>query len=184
MLFISILDQLQLLDSYKRKRVIVVGIGNGFEGKLLYSEIERLSILDIAPNSLNQANMLLPHANPIHNAAEKMTSILNNSFDLYISLRTYQSTYFDIHNSLLEAKRVLTQNGSIIISVVCGYKNDSDKIVYGLYNPYTGVLETERPLIYIKSIEHKLINIGFKIVGTMETQTEIFLYAVCKCIGI
>ena len=50
-------------------------------------------------------------------SAEDLTSIKSLSIDLYISLRTYQSTLLDIKESLHEAYRVLAEGGGIVISI-------------------------------------------------------------------
>jgi ubiquinone/menaquinone biosynthesis C-methylase UbiE len=175
--FTDILRQLNILNDYRNQSVVVVGVGNGIEGKMLYSDINDLSIIDIAPNSLYQAQQLLPQAKAFQERAEQLTSIPDNVFDLYISLRTYQSTYFDIPVSLQEAKRILKDNGIIIISIACGYLNNENKFVYGLLNPYSGILEDNRPSLFLNIIEQHLIQLKFIILGVKKTQTEIFIYA-------
>jgi len=175
--FFYVLKQLNIYNIYKYQDVIIVGIGNGLEGELLYSDIKSLVLVDIAPSSLNQAQELLPQSKIYQERADKLFSIPDNSFDTYISLRTYQSTYFDIPSSLLEARRILKDNGSIIISIACGYISENNKFTYGLYNPYNGILEHDRPNMFIDTIKQNFIKLGFRIVGMKNIQTEIFIYA-------
>jgi len=175
--FIDILKQLNIINIYKNQDVIIVGIGNGFEGKMLYMDIKKLVLVDIAPDSLNQAQKFLPQSTTYQEGADKLTSILDNSFDLYISLRTYQSTYFDIQASLQEAKRILRNNGVVIISIACGYTNDKNEFVYGLFNPHNGILEKDRPDMFLNTIKQHLMKLEFKIIGIKKIQSEIFIYA-------
>ena len=44
-------------------------------------------------------------------------TIPDNSIDLYLSLRTYSSSLFDIRRSIAEAKRVLRSGAAIVISI-------------------------------------------------------------------
>lgn len=90
----SILDEMSISNFYKRK-ILVVGIGNGLEGKELYLDCENLTAVDIGEKSLKRAGKILPKAKMIKTEAENLHDIATNSQDIYISLRTYQSTYFD-----------------------------------------------------------------------------------------
>lgn len=175
--FFSILKQLCIFDFYQRQNVVVVGVGNGSEGEMIYNNIDNISIVDIAPKSLDKAKEILPHAKTFQNFSDRLVSFTDSSFDLYVSLRTYQSTYFNILASLKEAKRILKKNGSIIISIACGYLNSENNFVYGLYNPHNGQLEKERPDLYVNTILKRLQQLGFTVVGTSKIPSEIFIFA-------
>jgi len=176
--FWDVLEELGMLATYKNKKVIVVGIGNGHEGKILYSDVRNLVIVDVAPKSLKRAQTILPHSEVYQTESSKLEAFADNSFDLYISLRTYQSTYFDISASLQEAKRVLKSNGAIVISIASGYLDKNGELAYGLFNPHRGVLEKDRPDLFLKIIQQHLTILDFIIVGTKKMPSEIFIYAV------
>ena len=176
--FNKILEELNLIVSYENKDVIVVGVGNGFEGKMLYNKIKNLTIVDIAPQSLCRAKSVLYQAKAYQEDASNLASIMHDSFDLYISLRTYQSTYFDIRGALREAKRVLKSNGVIILSVACGYINKNKEFIYGLFNPHSGFLDKDRPDLFLNTIKNELEQSNFKVVGIKKIPAEIFIYAV------
>jgi len=174
--FFNILNQLGINEIYKKQNVIVVGIGNGNEGRLIYDKIKYLTIIDIASDSLKQAQSIFPHATAYKLNASNLYLFDKSIYDLYISLRTYQSTYFDILKSLKEAKRILRTKGLIIISIPCGYFNNNE-LISGMYNPHNGILEKERPDTFIEKIIHDLKEIDFKIIGLNKIPTEIFIYA-------
>lgn len=176
--FWGILKDLNIEKSYKNKKIIIVGIGDGSEGKFLYRKVKNLVITDIAPNSLCRARQILPHAKVYQEEASNLKSMVNNSFDLYVSLRTYQSTYFDISKSLQEAKRILKNNGAIIISVACGYINKRNEFIYGLFDPHNGNFEINRPDFFLQIIRNNLEKLSFKIIGIKKIISEIFIYAI------
>ncbi len=178
--FSYVLNQLGLLDVYRNLNIIVVGVGNGVECEMLYSDIKNITIIDIAPESLNQSKCILPNAKSYQEFADNLQSVADSKFDLYLSLRTYQSTYFNIYSSLKEAKRVLKKNGAIIISIACGYLNEENDIVYGLFNPHNGLLEKERPTLFVEDVIKYLKELEFDIIDTKKISTEIFIYAF-KC---
>ena len=174
--FLSILKKLKINKIYNELEVIVVGVGNGIEGELLYSKIKKLTITDIAPLSLSRAYELLPHSNALKIDASNMRELKDSFYDLYISLRTYQSTYFNITQSLKEAKRLLNSSGHIILSIACGYINE-DKYSFGLFNPHNKQLEEARPEYFVKKIQDTLNQLKFKNIGNVSTPSEIFIYA-------
>lgn len=175
--FLEILKQVGITD-LGVKKIIVVGIGNGLECKLLFNDVRDISIVDIAPHSLRKAKDVLPQATAYQCLASDLNAFFDCSFDLYVSLRTYMSTYFDIPTSLMEANRVLITGGIIIISVACGYVDNVGKYCYGLYNPYTGLLEESRPDMFAEIIIDNLKMLNFKNIRIKKTFTEIFIFAV------
>jgi len=175
--FGQILEELSIYSRISNLKVVVVGIGDGLEGEMLYNRIDDLTIVDIAPNSLNNAKSQLPYATSHMTGAENLEFASDSQFDVYISLRTYQSTFFDIFGSLKEAKRVLKHDGAIVVSVASGYLDANNGFIHGLYNPFTKVFEKDRPDIFLNYIEYCLIALGFAIIGIKRILTEIFIYA-------
>jgi SAM-dependent methyltransferase len=98
-------------------RALVVGVGNGNERPKLYRRFKRLTICDISPASLRTASRVLEPADTRHAAAEDLAFAKNGDFDLYISLRTFQSSFFNIRHAAFEANRALRRAGVAIISI-------------------------------------------------------------------
>lgn len=164
------------IHTLQRQRTLVVGIGNGQEGKLLYSEIEDLTIVDIAPESLKKANELLSPKKAYVLNAENLYKISDNSIEAYISLMTYQSTFFDINKALSEAYRVLKSDGVIILSIACGFLKSENVYISGLINPINKSIDRNRPFDIIDRIRKKLIELNYSSVGIRTTPSEIFIY--------
>ena len=89
---------------------------------------------------------------------------------------TYQSTYFDINKALREAFRVLKPNGSIILSISCGYMKNDHVYINGIAN-YSGFIDRNRPFDLIEKIRRKLTSLDFISVGIKTTPSEIYIYA-------
>lgn len=108
-----------------------------------------------------------------------MYSIPDKIYDLYVSLRTYNSSFFDIKEALLEAYRVLKYNGVIIISVANGFLySEQNCIIPGLILPGTEFIDIYRGMDTTKQICTELIHAGFKNIQIFPTNTEIYLSAV------
>jgi SAM-dependent methyltransferase len=98
-------------------RALVVGIGNGNERPRLYSRFQKLTITDVSPTSLSRCEPIFPRAITQHAAAEDLAFAQDGEFDIYISLRTFQSSFFNIRHAAFEANRVLRRGGIAVISV-------------------------------------------------------------------
>ena len=159
----------------KKLKTLVVGIGNGHEGRYLFEGISDLIIVDIAPKSLRSAKKILTPKEAYLLNAQDLKKIHDSSIDAYISLLTYQSAYFDIHKSMLEANRVLKNDGIIVISVSCGYiKND--EYFDGIFDQEMGGINRIRPYEISIIIMKELISLNFAKVGIISTPSEIFIY--------
>lgn len=173
--FNDILNELNI-GSLNHLRTLVVGIGNGHEGKYLYSDIEDLTLVDIAPKSLEKAKNLLKPQNAYVLNAQDLYEIESSSIEAYISLMTYQSTYFDIDKALIEAYRVLKTNGIIILSVACGFMKEEHVYIDGLINPKNNLIDRNRPFDLTEIIRKRLISFGFVSLGIRTTPSEIYIY--------
>lgn len=98
-------------------RALVVGIGNGNERPRLYERFKKLSITDVSPESLRRAEAIFPKAEKCVAAAEDLHFAQDGAFDIYIALRTFQSSFFNIRHAAFEANRVLRRGGIAVISV-------------------------------------------------------------------
>lgn len=176
------LSRLGITD-IKNIDVLDVGIGNAYASQVLLNNCASLTGVDISHEALNYAKNKLPNATLKVGSAEDLREIDSFSKDLYISLRTYQSTLFDIKESLHEAYRVLANGGGIVISIPNMFlkKNDEGKIVgvlHGLIPPASTSPSVEFAMSIAEKIQEYLKLLGFKNVEVYkESPFEIFVGA-------
>lgn len=162
-------------EDFAKRKIVNVGIGNGLEGQGLFEEVSQLLIVDIAPKSLERAKRVLPNARAFLAPAEDLCEIATGSQDIYISLRTFQSSYFGISSAINEAYRVVRQGGLIIISIANGFLVNGS-LISGLVIPKTSVVDKDRPFIVADQIRAKLSKLQFEEVGIRTALGEIFIY--------
>jgi pyrimidine deaminase RibD-like protein/SAM-dependent methyltransferase len=170
----SILVEMGAPD-YPKRKLIVVGIGNGLEGKELYTNCENLIAVDIGKKSLQRALKILPQAKIITAQAEDLKTIESCSQDIYISLRTYQSTYFDRRAALREAYRIVRQGGIVLISVANGFL-EHDSIIPGLLIPGTNTVDRNLGFRIADQIRSRLSILNFEEIGMRTSLDEIYVY--------
>jgi SAM-dependent methyltransferase len=161
---------------FNKRHIIDVGIGSGFEGVDLLDSVQHLTAVDIAKKSLNNARQRLPEAKLVINEAENLMDIQTNSQDIYISLRTYQSAYFDVAGAIREAYRVIRQGGLIIISVVNGYVGPGGDLILGELFPKSNIVDWNRPYEVIDQIRRKMTFLRFEGIGIRTGFAEIYVY--------
>jgi len=170
----SILAEMGLTDFSKRK-IVVVGIGNGLEGEELYANCERLVAVDIGERSLQQARKVLPVASIYRLSAENLKDLSSASKDIYISLRTYQSSYFDRNAALREAYRVVRQGGIVIISIANGFL-EQGSIIPGLLIPGTAVVDRNLGFQIADQVRRRMSLLRFEEIGMRTSIDEIYVY--------
>lgn len=170
----SILAEMGAPDFPKRK-IIVVGIGNGLEGKELYANCENLTAVDIGERSLQRAAKILPRAIRIKAPAEHLSEIPTSSQDIYISLRTYQSSYFDRNAALREAYRVVRQGGIVLISIANGFL-EQGSIIPGLLIPGTAVVDRNLGFQIADQVRSRMSLLKFEEIGERTNLDEIYIY--------
>lgn len=160
--------------------VLDVGIGNGLEAPSLFKDTANLIAVDISEKSLLKAKISFPTLKSVHNAAENMLDIETGSVDVYISLRTYQASLFDISLALREAQRVLRSTGVIVVSVANGFvdlDNNVKKVVRGLLIPGSRrIVDKNTPRRIADQIVEKLTDLGFENVGYSSGKTDIYVW--------
>jgi len=162
-------------SDYPKRRVLVVGIGNGLEGEELYATCTNLTAVDIGRKSLEKAKKILPNANFIIADAEDLKKTSDGSEDIYICLRTYQSTYFDRDAALREAYRVVRQGGVVLISIANGFL-EQGAIIPGLLIPGTSFVDPNLGFQIADQIRNKMSVLRFEEIGLHTTFDEIFVY--------
>jgi pyrimidine deaminase RibD-like protein/SAM-dependent methyltransferase len=170
----SILADMGAAD-FPKRRVLVVGIGNGLEGRELYADCTRLTAVDIGERSLERARKILPKATLCRAAAENLGMIRSTSQDIYISLRTFQSTYFDRNAALREAYRVVRQGGIVLISVANGFL-EQGSIIPGLLIPGTAVVDRNLGFEIAGQIRTRMSLLRFEEIGLCTSLDEIYIY--------
>lgn len=160
------------------QNIINVGVGSGIEAKVLFSNCVCVTFVDIAQAGLNALQAAIPSARFVVSSADDLPFISNCCYDLYISLRTYNSSFFDIKEAISEAHRVLKPGGAIIVSVANGFLcPDRHCIIPGLITPGTEFVDIYRGMDTIKLIHTEFIKVGFKNIQVFAANTEIYLSA-------
>lgn len=163
------LTDLSLLD---------VGIGNGNSVTNIFIHVKNLNGTDISYKALEYAKNNLPNLKYLDNCAEELIDIKTGSIDLYVSLRTYQSTLFDVRAAMTEAYRVLRQEGVIIISIPIMFLKDDGTILTGLIRPGDVEPNMEYAFEVAKRISNLLEILNFKNINTYyNSPFEIFIGA-------
>lgn len=158
--------------------IINVGVGGGHEAIILFSNCTSITFVDIAYGGLKIIEDQIPGAKTICASAGNLSTIPDGSHDLYISLRTYNSSFFDIQQAIKEAKRTLRSNSVIIISVANGFLCPEQQcIIPGLIVPGTEFIDIYRGMDTAKQVQSAFLQSEFKEIQLYPTNTEIFLSA-------
>jgi len=171
------------ISEVKNIEVLDVGIGNAYASQVFLSRCANLTGVDVSQEALNYAKDKLYDANLQIGSAEDLTNIKPFTVDLYISLRTYQSTLFDIKESLHEAYRVLAKGGGIVISIPIMYLKKDDagnilNVLKGLMPQGSNEPSFDYAMEISKKIESYLNILGFRDVEiSAESPFEIYIGA-------
>ncbi|MEM8979313.1 MAG: methyltransferase domain-containing protein [Pseudomonadota bacterium] len=129
----------RVIDSAKIEKttasLAVMGIGDGSEGTGIYDQFQEVYGFDIAKSQVDRLNHSKPFGRCIfeHAPAENFYTSEHPQFDLYISLKTFSSSYLDVDQAAEEVSRCLKPNGIAIISIPNGYFNEDKRTRrYGL----------------------------------------------------
>ena len=169
------------IGSIENMKIVNVGVGGGNEALSLFTNCKNITFVDIAPNGLKKIKKSLPHSKIIVARAENLSLLPCEHFDLYISLRTYNSSFFDIKKALAEAYKVLKDNSRLILSVANGFLfQNQNYIIPGLIIPGTEFVDIYRGLNLIKEIKVELSKIGFVDTKVYPTRMEIYILSTKK----
>lgn len=160
-------------------KIINIGVGGGNEAEVLFSECRYITFVDIASSGLERVKEQIPESRVIVASADDLSVLPDKSYNMYISLRTYNSSFFDIKKAIKEARRVLMQGASIIISVANGFLcSERMCIIPGLIIPETEFVDIYRSLNMVRVIRAELEEYDFKKIQIFPTNTEIYIVAV------
>lgn len=175
--FRDILNELGVKDP-NQLDILDVGIGNGYAEEPFLKQIHSFKAVDISKEALQYAEKKYPQMTRFVGAAEDLKQIPNNSVDLYISLRTYQSTLFNRRAALHEAYRVLRNGGVIVLSIPIMFLKEHGKVLAGLIPPGSIVPDMEYAQHFVERIREYLTILNFRDVKVDERSPfEIFLSA-------
>ncbi len=159
------------------ENIIDVGVGSGNEASRLFHNCKHIAFVDIAPNGLKKIKKIIPQSKIIVSSAENLEMINNNEYDIYISLRTFNSSFFNIEKTLNEAKRILKSNSRIMISIANGFLSSNSSIIPGLIIPGTDFVDIYKGLDSIKNLINIMSRLGFEKFKLLTTNEEIYLLA-------
>ncbi|MDX3275216.1 class I SAM-dependent methyltransferase [Streptomyces scabiei] len=159
--------------------ILNVGVGAGHEAAALFSDCPRITFADIAESGLANISGRIPLSRTVVSSAENLSALPDDSFDLYVSLRTYNSSFFDTSAAASEAHRVMKPGAVIIVSVANGFLYTRRScVVPGLIIPGTEFVDLYRGMDTANLIGAELDGAGFKDGRMFPTSTEIYLSAV------
>lgn len=152
------------IHDYTHRAILDVGFGNGEEGIGLFEGCTHFTGIDIAPQSIKRAQSRFPTHRFICCSADEMTEISDGSQDIYISLRTYQSAFFDVDRAVEEAYRVLRPGGIILLSVANAYY-EGEALVRGLLPHGSSIVDRNEAHRNIADIRRQLLSYQFQDIG-------------------
>lgn len=158
--------------------VLVVGVGNGHEVEAFYSGAAEIVGVDVSQEMLDQAENRDVELTTYRSNAEDLACIESGSRDVYISLRTFQSTLLDIKSAVFEAGRVLRPGGTVVLSVpYIFYNKERDEVVQGLLrSPESDKLDPHLPYDVADEIRRVLERFMFDDVKIRTGGVEIYVY--------
>ncbi len=164
--------------NFENLNIINVGVGSGREAQTLFLNCKNITFVDIAKNGLRTIKKRFPHAIIKVLPAEHLYSIISNQYDLYVSLRTFNSSFFNTEDALSEAYRVIKNNGIIIVSIANGFLySELNEIIPGLIIPGTEFIDIYRGFSLVRKLYNEMVNIGFKDIKVYSSSSELYLSA-------
>jgi nucleoside phosphorylase/SAM-dependent methyltransferase len=161
--------------------ILYVGVGTGRDLPLVCPKFKSLTGVDISTAMLKRAKQVQPAITAVRDCAEDLANITDQTIDLYLSLRTYQSSLFDVAAALRQALRVLRGGGSLVLSIPGGFLdrtfNDELRYVPGLLVPGSNVVDRGLPRRIAERILSQLENLTFERIGFHQRETDLYIYA-------
>lgn len=175
--FTDLLKDLGIND-YDQLDILNVGIGNGHAEEVFLGNLRSFIGVDISEEALQFAVKKYPQMTRFKCSAEDLKPIANNSIDLYLSLRTFQSTLFNRRAALHEAYRVLHNGGVIVLSVPIMYLQEDGRVLTGLIPPGSTSPDIAYARQAVERIKEYMMILNFRDVEVDERSPfEIYLTA-------
>lgn len=130
-----------LVEEGQGEDVLVCGSNGGFEVRLMPEK--KVTALDISGRALNQLSRSTEETNLVQGNINGLP-FEDDSFDIYVAMRTLQSSGVDLHKAVLESLRVTKVGGRLVYSIPNGYLIDGE-VVKGMYDHQTQTFDTNRP---------------------------------------
>ena len=157
--------------------ILNVGIGGGNEAMILFNNCKDITFVDIAKSALDKIKAKLVWARTINASADELKDIQDETYDIYISLRTFNSSFFNIEKSIKEMLRILKDKGKFILSIANGFLNvKNNTLIPGLLVPSSDFVDLYRGIEMSKKIIDYLKLFGIKNIYTKITDTEIYIF--------
>jgi SAM-dependent methyltransferase len=163
------------MENSKRLSVLDVGIGNGRQWTEFYSSANQIVGVDVSKAVLQAAANKHKELQIVNADAADLVSVKSDAFDIYVSLRTYQSTLFDIEQSVLEAVRVLRPGGIFVASLSDAHRV-GNSIVRGILLSGTNQVDRNHPYKLADRVRRALVSLGFTSVGVRTGVFEVYVY--------
>ena len=175
--FTDLLNDLGVKE-FNQIDIFDVGIGNGYAEEPFLRQLHSFKAVDISDEALQYADKKYSQMTRFVCAAEDLHPVPNNSVDLYMSLRTYQSTLLNKRAALHEAYRVLRNGGIIVLSIPFMYLQENGEVLSGLIPPGSTEPNIEYARHFAERINEYLMILNFSDVKMDERSPfEIFLSA-------
>lgn len=147
------------------------------EASILFSECSRITFVGIAEPGLRSISELIPSARTLVASADNLSALTDEDYDLYVSLRTYNSSFFETSAAASEARRVLKPGATFIVSVANGFLHTEREncVIPGLIVPGTDFVDLYRGVDTARLIRTEFGRNGFKDIQMTPTNTEIYL---------
>jgi ubiquinone/menaquinone biosynthesis C-methylase UbiE len=131
--------------------------------------------VDVSEAALESAANIHSELETIQADASDLPCIENGSFDIYVSLRTYQSTLFDIETSVLEATRILKPGGIFVVSLSDAHRVGTG-IVRGILEPDSRQVDFDHPYFLAENVRRTLTSLGFSGIGVRTGLFEVYVF--------
>lgn len=172
------IDELLKVNSPK-----ILGVGSNYGQELIDifgNNFESLCyVLDISKEALERGKQQYPNMNFIECDMESSFPV-TDKFDICLCLRTIQSRGAFRQNVIIQMDKVLSKDGLILISIPNGYidENDNNKIIRGLYDHRSKMVQERRPQILANKVLNKLQDYGYISTGIETLETEILIWGI------